>query len=94
MKYRTLGEGLTVSAIGIGCMPMIRGGNIAYGEAREDESIATIPGVKRRETMRDSVGSPDVSLSENDLVDLDAAAPKGTTAGLRYGERGMRMVNL
>jgi aryl-alcohol dehydrogenase-like predicted oxidoreductase len=42
MKYRTLGEGLTVSAIGIGCMPMIRGGNIAYGEAHEDESIATI----------------------------------------------------
>ncbi|WP_432770746.1 MAG: aldo/keto reductase [Sphingopyxis sp.] len=32
MKYRTLGHGLTVSAIGIGCMPMIKGGNILYGE--------------------------------------------------------------
>jgi aryl-alcohol dehydrogenase-like predicted oxidoreductase len=43
MKYRTLGQGLEVSAIGIGCMPMVRGGNITYGaEASDDESIATI----------------------------------------------------
>ncbi len=42
MKYRTLGQGLEVSAIGIGCMPMISGGNINYGAAPEDESIATI----------------------------------------------------
>jgi aryl-alcohol dehydrogenase-like predicted oxidoreductase len=43
MKYRTLGYGLTVSAIGIGCMPMIKGGNFLYGEAADlDESIRTI----------------------------------------------------
>jgi aryl-alcohol dehydrogenase-like predicted oxidoreductase len=42
MKYRTLGHGLSVSAIGIGCMPMIRGGNISYGDATDDVSIATI----------------------------------------------------
>jgi aryl-alcohol dehydrogenase-like predicted oxidoreductase len=42
MKYRTLGHGLKVSAIGIGCMPMIKGGNIVYGEADEGESIKTI----------------------------------------------------
>lgn len=43
MKYRTLGQGLEVSAIGVGCMPMVRGGNISYGEnATENESIATI----------------------------------------------------
>jgi aryl-alcohol dehydrogenase-like predicted oxidoreductase len=43
MKYRTLGQGLEVSALGIGCMPMVRGGNIVYGgDASEDESIATI----------------------------------------------------
>ena len=43
MKYRTLGQGLEVSAIGIGCMPMVRGGNINYGgNASEDESLATI----------------------------------------------------
>jgi aryl-alcohol dehydrogenase-like predicted oxidoreductase len=42
MKYRTLGEGLEVSALGVGCMPMVRGGNITYGAADDDESIATI----------------------------------------------------
>ncbi|MDZ3831102.1 MAG: aldo/keto reductase [Sphingopyxis sp.] len=43
MKYRSLGRGLTVSAIGIGCMPMIKGGNILYGEAADiDESTRTI----------------------------------------------------
>jgi len=43
MKYRTLGRDLEVSALGIGCMPMVHGGNIVYGEdASEAESIATI----------------------------------------------------
>jgi aryl-alcohol dehydrogenase-like predicted oxidoreductase len=42
MKYRTLGGGLKVSALGVGCMPMVRGGNITYGNASDDESIATI----------------------------------------------------
>jgi aryl-alcohol dehydrogenase-like predicted oxidoreductase len=42
MNSRTLGDGLAVSAIGIGCMPMIRDGNISYGEADEGEAVATI----------------------------------------------------
>jgi len=42
MKYRKLGQGLEVSAIGIGCMPMIREGNINYGVADDDVSTRTI----------------------------------------------------
>lgn len=43
MKYRTLGHGLKVSAIGIGCMPMIKDGNITYGEQADlGEAIKTI----------------------------------------------------
>jgi aryl-alcohol dehydrogenase-like predicted oxidoreductase len=42
MKYRTLGHGLKVSAIGIGCMPMIREGNINYGDADDAQSTRTI----------------------------------------------------
>jgi len=42
MKYRTLGQGLKVSAIGVGCMPMVREGNINYGNANDAESTATI----------------------------------------------------
>jgi aryl-alcohol dehydrogenase-like predicted oxidoreductase len=42
MKYRTLGKALEVSAIGIGCMPMIRQGNISYGDADDAVSTRTI----------------------------------------------------
>ena len=42
MKYRTLGNALEVSAIGIGCMPMIREGNIRYGVADDAASTRTI----------------------------------------------------
>jgi aryl-alcohol dehydrogenase-like predicted oxidoreductase len=42
MKYRTLGQGLKVSAIGIGCMTMNKA-NIRYGSnADEEESTRTI----------------------------------------------------
>ena len=42
MKYRKLGQGLEVSAIGVGCMPMIREGNINYGRADDDVSTRAI----------------------------------------------------
>ncbi|MFW2831459.1 aldo/keto reductase [Sphingomonas sp. ID0503] len=42
MRYRDLAPGLTVSAIGLGCMPMAGIGSGMYGQASEDESIATL----------------------------------------------------
>lgn len=43
MKYRTLGQELKVSAIGIGCMTMNAGGNIVYGGNADDaESTRTV----------------------------------------------------
>ena len=57
-------------------------------------TIVPIPGVKRRATMRDSAGADKVALTQEDMAELDAAAPRGGTAGPRYGERGMRMVRL
>ncbi|WP_419807658.1 aldo/keto reductase [Sphingomonas sp.] len=57
-------------------------------------NIVPIPGVKRRETMRDSAGAWKVALTEQDLRELDEAAPKGGTAGPRYAERGMKMVRI
>jgi aryl-alcohol dehydrogenase-like predicted oxidoreductase len=42
MERRKLGDGLEVSAIGLGCMPMVGTGAIHYGAASEAESIATI----------------------------------------------------
>jgi aryl-alcohol dehydrogenase-like predicted oxidoreductase len=60
----------------------------------QGDDVVPIPGVKRRETMRDSAGAPNVTLNDDDLAGLDAAAPRGGTAGPRYAERGMRMVKL
>jgi aryl-alcohol dehydrogenase-like predicted oxidoreductase len=56
--------------------------------------IVPIPGVKRLETMRDSAGAPDVTLTEDDLATIAAAAPSGKTAGPRYDEAGMARVKL
>ena len=60
----------------------------------QGEDIVPIPGVKRSETMRDSAGAPDLSLSEDDLAEIEAAAPSGKTAGPRYGAAGMARVKL
>ena len=60
----------------------------------QGDDIVPIPGVKRRETMRDSAGAPQVSLSDDDLATIEAAAPKGGTAGPRYNEAGMARVRL
>lgn len=56
--------------------------------------IVPIPGTKRRVTMEDSVKAADLTLSAEDLAALDAASPRGATAGPRYGEAGMRMVRI
>jgi aryl-alcohol dehydrogenase-like predicted oxidoreductase len=60
----------------------------------QGDDIVPIPGVKRPETMRASVGAPEVTLSEADLAAIEAAAPSGATAGPRYNEAGMARVNL
>lgn len=60
----------------------------------QGEDVVPIPGFKRRVTLEDSVGAVEVTLSPDDLAALDAAAPRGRTAGPRYGEQAMRMVRL
>lgn len=60
----------------------------------QGEDIVPIPGVKRPETMRDSVGAPELALTDADLSALSEAAPKGGTAGPRYNAAGMARVKL
>ncbi|WEK42113.1 MAG: aldo/keto reductase [Candidatus Sphingomonas colombiensis] len=60
----------------------------------QGEDIVPIPGVKHSETMRDSAGAPDVTLTADDLARIAAAAPTGSTAGPRYSEAGMARVKL
>jgi aryl-alcohol dehydrogenase-like predicted oxidoreductase len=60
----------------------------------QGNDIVPIPGFKRRVTMEDSAKASDVTLDANDLATLDLAAPRGGTAGPRYGAQGMKMVRL
>jgi aryl-alcohol dehydrogenase-like predicted oxidoreductase len=60
----------------------------------QGDDIVPIPGFKRRLTMEDSMAAVDVTLSAEDLEALNAIAPRGGTAGPRYGEAGLKMVRL
>jgi aryl-alcohol dehydrogenase-like predicted oxidoreductase len=60
----------------------------------QGDDIVPIPGFKRRVTLEDSMGAVDVTLDADDLAALDKAAPRGGTAGPRYGEAMMAMTRL
>ena len=66
---------------------------LAWLLAQADD-IVPIPGCKRRLTLEDSMSAADVVLSASDLARLDEAAPRGRTAGPRYGARLMQTVEL
>lgn len=57
------------------------------------EDIVPIPGTKRVEFLEENVGAVNVRLTAEDLARIDAIAPRGVAAGLRYPEGGMRSVN-
>lgn len=59
----------------------------------QGNGIVPIPGTTRREHLEENVRALDIVLTEEDLAHIDAAAPKGTAAGLRYPEAGMRTIN-
>ena len=60
----------------------------------QGDDIVPIPGSKRRATLEDSMAAVEVSLTAEDLAALDRAAPRGGTAGPRYGAPMMKMVRL
>jgi aryl-alcohol dehydrogenase-like predicted oxidoreductase len=65
---------------------------LAWLLARGDD-VVPIPGSKRRATLEDSARAADLELTAAELARLDEAAPPGATAGPRYGELYMRMVD-
>jgi aryl-alcohol dehydrogenase-like predicted oxidoreductase len=60
----------------------------------QGNDVVAIPGTKRRTYLRDNVAAAEIQLTADELQQLDAAAPKGATAGLRYPEAGMRRVGI
>ena len=59
----------------------------------QGDDIVPIPGTKRRERLEQNVAAAAVTLTPDDRAALDAAMPAGGTAGPRYGERMMAMVD-
>ncbi len=66
---------------------------LAWVLAQGDDIVA-IPGTKHVELLEENLGALAVSLSKEDLRQLDAAFPQGSTAGERYHAQGMQAVNL
>jgi aryl-alcohol dehydrogenase-like predicted oxidoreductase len=58
---------------------------LAWVLAQGDDIVA-IPGTKRVKYLEENVGAIDVVLDDDDLARIDAAAPKGGTAGDRYAD--------
>jgi aryl-alcohol dehydrogenase-like predicted oxidoreductase len=64
---------------------------LAWVMAQGDD-IVPIPGTKRRKYLDDNLGALDVVLSASELAAIDALAPKGAAAGLRYPEASMKAI--
>ncbi|MGZ3837179.1 MAG: aldo/keto reductase [Flavisolibacter sp.] len=59
----------------------------------QGEDIFPIPGTKKISYLEENTGSLKVSLSKQELKEIDAIAPKGAAAGLRYPEAMMGSVD-
>jgi aryl-alcohol dehydrogenase-like predicted oxidoreductase len=66
---------------------------LAWVLARGDD-IVPIPGTRSPARLAENVGALNVKLTAGELATIDAIAPHGAAAGLRYPERGMKSVNL
>jgi aryl-alcohol dehydrogenase-like predicted oxidoreductase len=60
----------------------------------QGEDIVPIPGTTRRAHLEENIAALQLKLSPQDLARINEAAPKGVTAGERYSEQAMKVVNL
>jgi aryl-alcohol dehydrogenase-like predicted oxidoreductase len=55
--------------------------------------VVPIPGTKRRRFLEENIGAVDLSLSPEELSQIEAVFPFGAAAGPRYPENMLRFVN-
>ena len=53
-----------------------------------------IPGTKRVKYLEENAASAEIKLTAEDLAEIEKISPKGIASGERYGEMGMKFVNL
>ena len=59
----------------------------------QGDDIVPIPGTKRRKYLEENVGAINIQLSPEDLRRIDEVFPRDATAGARYPEHMMQLVN-
>ncbi len=59
----------------------------------QGDDIVPIPGTKKTKYLLENVGAVNVKLTKEELQRIDAAAPKGSAAGERYEQNGMKTLN-
>ncbi len=89
-KNLDLVEKITALAAKKGCTPSQLA--LAWVLA-QGEFVFPIPGTKRIKYLEENVGALQVTLSRQELDEIDAIFPKGAAAGLRYPEQAMGSVN-
>ncbi|HJW15734.1 MAG TPA: aldo/keto reductase [Flavisolibacter sp.] len=89
-KNLQLVQKIEVMAKSKGCTPSQLA--LAWVMSQGDQ-VFPIPGTKRMKYLQENVGALDVKLSQEELKEIDAIAPKGVAAGLRYPESAMGSVN-
>ena len=77
-------------ASGKGCTPAQLA--LAWVLAQGDD-VVPIPGTKRVKYLEDNLGAVRVTLTRDELSELDRLFPPGAAAGQRYAEGGMKMLD-
>ncbi|WP_409292501.1 aldo/keto reductase [Peribacillus sp. SCS-37] len=60
----------------------------------QGEDIVPIPGTKRRKYLEENIAAAEITLTDEELQQIDDAAPIGAASGLRYDVNSMKSVNL
>jgi aryl-alcohol dehydrogenase-like predicted oxidoreductase len=61
---------------------------------RKQPRVVPIPGTKRVKYIEENAAAANMHLSADDIASLDAMAPIGMTAGARYQEAAMKMLDV
>jgi len=88
-KNLALVERIEALATEKGCTPSQLA--LAWVLARGSDIVA-IPGTRRRPHLEENVAALEVSLSAEELAEIDRIAPAGAAAGARYPEAMMRSI--
>jgi aryl-alcohol dehydrogenase-like predicted oxidoreductase len=59
----------------------------------QGDDVVPIPGTKRVKYLEDNMGAMRVTLTRDELAELDRLFPPGAAAGQRYAEGGMKMLD-